>query len=47
MFPTPSDLFEITDIDPAGWDKIATEFFDPTNGSVAGIERDLGVSTTG
>jgi sulfate transport system substrate-binding protein len=45
--PTPSDLFEITDIDPAGWDKIATEFFDPTNGSVAGIERDLGVSTSG
>jgi sulfate/thiosulfate transport system substrate-binding protein len=46
-FPAPSDLFEITDIDPAGWDKIATEFFDPTNGSIAGIERDLGVPTSG
>jgi sulfate/thiosulfate transport system substrate-binding protein len=46
-FPPPAGLFEITDIDPAGWNEVATDFFDPTNGSVAGIERDLGVSTSG
>lgn len=46
-FPTPPGLFDITYIDPAGWNKIATDFFDPTNGSVAGIEQGLGVSTSG
>ena len=28
-----------------GWEKANAEFFDPTNGSVAKIEEDLGVST--
>ena len=28
-----------------GWDKVATEFFDPENGSVAAIERELGEAT--
>jgi sulfate/thiosulfate-binding protein len=30
-----------------GWDKVNDEFFDETNGSVAKIEQDLGVSTAG
>src|SRR4051812_32943416 len=43
QFPTPKTLFKIDDL--GGWDKVNTEFFDPTNGSVAKIEQDLGVST--
>jgi sulfate/thiosulfate transport system substrate-binding protein len=42
-FPTPKVLFKIDDL--GGWDKVNTDFFDPTNGSVAKIEQDLGVST--
>ena len=42
-FPTPKQLFTIDDL--GGWDKVNTDFFDPTNGSVAKIEQDLGVST--
>lgn len=42
-FPTPSDLFTIDDL--GGWDKVATDFFDPENGSVAEIEKNLGVAT--
>jgi sulfate/thiosulfate-binding protein len=42
-FPTPPDLFTIDDL--GGWDKIATDFFDPENGKVAAIEQDLGVAT--
>ena len=42
-FPTPSDLFTIEEF--GGWETVATEFFDPENGSVAAIERDLGVAT--
>jgi len=42
-FPTPPGLFTIDDL--GGWDKVSTEFFDPENGIVAGIERDLGVAT--
>ena len=30
-----------------GWDQVNAEFFDPEKGSVAEIERDLGVSTAG
>jgi sulfate/thiosulfate transport system substrate-binding protein len=45
QFPTPKGLFDITDIDPKGWDAINTKFFDPEKGIVAGIENDLGVST--
>jgi sulfate/thiosulfate transport system substrate-binding protein len=42
-FPQPKDLFTIEEF--GGWDTVATEFFDPENGSVAEIERDLGVAT--
>jgi sulfate/thiosulfate transport system substrate-binding protein len=42
-FPTPSDLFTIDEF--GGWDKVSTEFFDPENGKVAAIEKDLGVAT--
>jgi sulfate transport system substrate-binding protein len=43
-FPTPKTLFKIDDL--GGWSKVNTDFFDPTNGSVAKIEQDLGVSTS-
>jgi sulfate transport system substrate-binding protein len=46
-FPTPSGLFEITDIDPKGWDAINAKFFDPEDSIVQGIEQGLGVSTSG
>lgn len=42
-FPTPSGLFKIGDV--GGWNTVMEEFFDPEKGSVAAIERDLGVST--
>jgi len=42
-FPTPKGLFTIDDL--GGWDKVATEFFDPQIGSFARIEADAGVST--
>jgi sulfate transport system substrate-binding protein len=42
-FPQPKDLFTIEEF--GGWETVATEFFDPENGSVAAIERDLGVAT--
>ena len=42
-FPQPPGLFTIEDF--GGWADVATEFFDPENGSVAEIEADLGVST--
>jgi sulfate/thiosulfate transport system substrate-binding protein len=42
-FPTPPGLFTIDDL--GGWDTVAVDFFDPENGSVARIERDLGVAT--
>jgi len=44
-FPTPQELFEIDEL--GGWDRVNAEFFDPEKGSVAEIERDLGVSTAG
>ena len=44
-FPTPDTLFEIDKF--GGWDKVRTEFFDPVDGSVAQIEEDLGVGTSG
>jgi sulfate transport system substrate-binding protein len=44
-FPTPKSLFKIDEF--GGWSKVNAEFFDPENGSVAEIERDLGVSTAG
>jgi sulfate/thiosulfate transport system substrate-binding protein len=45
QFPTPEDLFQIADFD--GWGKVNDEFFDDESGSVAEIEKELGVSTSG
>jgi sulfate/thiosulfate-binding protein len=42
-FPTPPGLFTIADL--GGWGKINTEFFDPEDSIVQGIESDLGVAT--
>jgi sulfate/thiosulfate transport system substrate-binding protein len=42
-FPDPAGLFTIEEF--GGWDTVATEFFDPASGSVAEIERNLGVAT--
>jgi sulfate transport system substrate-binding protein len=44
-FPTPPGLFTVNDPSIGGWEKANADFFDPTNGSVAKIEEDLGVST--
>jgi len=44
-FPTPPTLFEIDKF--GGWDKVRAEFFDPEDGSVAQIEEELGVGTSG
>jgi sulfate/thiosulfate-binding protein len=43
QFPTPPDLFTIREF--GGWGTVATEFFDTESGSIAEIERDLGVAT--
>jgi len=45
QFPTPQDLFKISQF--GGWSKVNDEFFDDETGSVAKIEGELGVSTTG
>ncbi|HSC21678.1 MAG TPA: extracellular solute-binding protein [Solirubrobacterales bacterium] len=45
QFPTPKDLFEISKF--GGWGKVNDEFFDEESGSVAKIESELGVSTSG
>jgi sulfate transport system substrate-binding protein len=45
QFPTPKDLFKIAEF--GGWDKVNEEFFDDETGSVAAIEKELGVSTSG
>ncbi|HYC80786.1 MAG TPA: extracellular solute-binding protein [Solirubrobacterales bacterium] len=45
QFPTPADLFTIADF--GGWGKVNDEFFDDETGSVAKIEQELGVSTSG
>ena len=42
-YPTPPKLFEITKF--GGWDAVNDKFFDPDEGVVAEIEKDLGVST--
>ena len=42
-FPVPEGLFTIDEF--GGWETVATEFFDPENGSVAAIEQELGVPT--
>ncbi len=45
QFPTPPDLFTIDQF--GGWSKVNDEFFDDETGSVAKIETELGVSTSG
>ncbi len=45
QFPTPADLFTISQF--GGWSKVNDEFFDDETGSVAEIEKELGVSTSG
>ena len=45
QFPTPADLFKIAQF--GGWGKVNDEFFDDETGSVAEIEKELGVSTSG
>jgi sulfate transport system substrate-binding protein len=45
QFPTPANLFHIADF--GGWGKVNDEFFDDETGSVAEIEKELGVSTSG
>ncbi len=42
-FPEPKELFTIEEF--GGWDTVATEFFDTEAGSIAEIERNLGVAT--
>ncbi|MEX2108235.1 MAG: sulfate ABC transporter substrate-binding protein [Solirubrobacterales bacterium] len=45
QFPTPEDLFTIDEF--GGWATVNDEFFDDETGSVAEIEKELGVSTSG
>ncbi len=44
-FPTPKELFKISQF--GGWGKVNDDFFDEETGSVAKIEGELGVSTSG
>jgi sulfate/thiosulfate-binding protein len=44
-YPKPAQLFTIADV--GGWSKVNDQFFDPQKGSIAGIQRSLGVSTAG
>jgi sulfate transport system substrate-binding protein len=44
-YPTPQELFKIDEF--GGWSEVNDKFFDAEKGSVAEIERDLGVSTAG
>jgi sulfate/thiosulfate transport system substrate-binding protein len=45
QFPAPKNLFKISKF--GGWGKVNDEFFDEETGSVAKIEGELGVSTSG
>jgi sulfate/thiosulfate transport system substrate-binding protein len=45
QYPTPKDLFTIAKF--GGWGKVNDDFFDEETGSVAKIEGELGVSTSG
>lgn len=45
QFPTPKGVFTIDKF--GGWDTVNDDFFDETNGKVAKIEQELGVSTAG
>jgi sulfate/thiosulfate-binding protein len=42
-FPTPPGLFTIAEL--GGWSAVSKDFFDPTSGVMAGIERGIGVAT--
>lgn len=42
-YPVPDKLFTIEDF--GGWDKVATDFFDEENGSIAKINEELGVES--
>lgn len=42
-FPIPAKLFTIEDL--GGWEKVMTDFFDPDNGKIAAIQKDLGAPT--
>ncbi|MFL5843277.1 MAG: sulfate ABC transporter substrate-binding protein [Solirubrobacteraceae bacterium] len=44
-FPEPKKVTTVDDL--GGWDKINSQYFDPENGSVAKIEDEAGVSTSG
>lgn len=44
-FPTPRKLFKISQF--GGWGKVNDELFDEETGSIAAIESELGVSTSG
>ncbi|OLT34665.1 sulfate ABC transporter substrate-binding protein [Actinomadura sp. CNU-125] len=44
-FPAPPGLFTIADL--GGWEKVSTEFFDPKDGLMVGVEKSVGVSTEG
>ena len=45
QFPTPKGLFTIEKF--GGWGKVNEQFFEETTGSIAKIEKELGVSTGG
>ncbi|HEX4464623.1 MAG TPA: extracellular solute-binding protein [Solirubrobacterales bacterium] len=45
QFPSPKTLFKVSKF--GGWGKVNDEFFDEETGSVAKIEGELGVSTSG
>ncbi len=44
-FPTPKGLFTIAKF--GGWERVKEQFFEEGTGSIAKIEKELGVSTAG
>jgi sulfate transport system substrate-binding protein len=42
-YPTPLGLFTIDDL--GGWDQVTKQFFDPQNGTMAQINREVGAPT--
>jgi sulfate/thiosulfate transport system substrate-binding protein len=45
LYPTPKGLFTIAKL--GGWEKVKKELFEEGSGSIAKIEKELGVSTAG
>jgi sulfate transport system substrate-binding protein len=41
-FPKRPDIFTINNLGLGGWDKVQKDFFDPSSGVMAGIERQVG-----